>query len=141
MTVRESFSKALPVYIRRAGMKQRDLANAVGVSESTVHCWMAGKAFPRIGLIEKIAEVLNCSPDDLLDNKESVPGEYLGQRMLNSLGGASQPFHSSLVEALKPRQTAQTPKEDAEMAVLWRNASITAKRAAIAVLKSMEELK
>lgn len=140
MTARESFKQALAKYLKRAGMKQRDLAAAVGVSESTVHCWMSGKAFPRINMIEKIAEVLSCTPDDLLNYEEPVQSETRGMRLLDAFPGAARPLHPAVLEMLEPRKS-QTPKEDAEMVVLWRNATLAAKRAAIAVLKSMEELK
>lgn len=66
MTNRDAFKKKLPAYMKRAHMNQRELSKAVGVSESTVHCWVNGKSFPRIDVIQKIADVLGCSTDDLL---------------------------------------------------------------------------
>lgn len=66
MTNREAFKKALPQYMDKANMNQRELAKAVGMSESIVHCWITGKAFPRIDVIQKIADVLGCATDDLL---------------------------------------------------------------------------
>lgn len=66
MTNREAFRKLLPKYMSKNNMNNRELAKAVGMSESTVHCWLTGKAFPRIDVIQKIADVLNCSTDDLL---------------------------------------------------------------------------
>lgn len=66
MTNREAFKKALPKYMDKARINQRELAKAVEVSESTVSCWISGKAFPRIDIIQKIADVLGCATDDLL---------------------------------------------------------------------------
>lgn len=66
MTNREAFKKLLPKYMSKVNMNQRELAKAVCMSESTVHCWLTGKAFPRIDVIQRIADVLGCSTDDLL---------------------------------------------------------------------------
>lgn len=63
---KEVFWTVLPRYMTIAGMKQTDLAKAVGVSKSTVHCWLARKSFPEIDTIQKIADALNCRTDDLL---------------------------------------------------------------------------
>jgi len=66
MSNRETFPKALAYYMKKANVNNRELANAVGKSESTVHCWLNKKAFPRIDVIQKVADVLSCSTDDLL---------------------------------------------------------------------------
>lgn len=137
MDKRQIFKRELPKYMNKAKMKQIDLAKALGMSKSTVHCWVTGKAFPEIDTIQKIADVLGCKTDDLLVE----PSENMLPRFEDLLVTAPQSLDSPdlyrlLFERAKPQ--IQTPKEDAEMAVLWRNASIQAKRAAIAVLKSME---
>lgn len=66
MDKREIFKRVLPKYMDRAGMRQIDLAKALGKSKSTVHCWIKGKSFPEIDTIQKIADVLGCETDDLL---------------------------------------------------------------------------
>ena len=131
MDKRQIFKRELPKYMDRAGMKQIDLAKAVGKSKSTVHCWITGKAFPEIDTIQKIADALGCATDDLLIEKQTLD-------IMDLLVGASQPFDPSVVEMLRDRTRQETPQEDAKMVVLWRSASIQAKRAAIAVLESME---
>ena len=64
--------------------------------------------------------------------------ERQGRGIIDLLAGAPHPFHPSVMDQLRTRPDP-TPKEDAEMALLWQTASIQAKRAAIAVLKSMKE--
>ena len=132
MTNREVFKKALPEYMKKANLNQRELAKAVGVSESTVHCWVHGKAFPEINTIQRITDVLGCKTDDLLVD------DSIGNRLIDVFMTASQPFHPSVIASLEARIRQETPKEDAEMVALWRSASPVSKRAAIAVLKSME---
>lgn len=137
MDKREIFKRELPRYMNKAGMKQIDLAKALGMSKSTVHCWITGKAFPEIDTVQRIADALGCETDDLLvDQSEKKPN-----RLMNLLITEPQSFDPSVLSLLRDRLKPQTPKEDAEMVVLWRSASVTAKRAAIAVLKSMEGVK
>lgn len=134
MGTKEYFRKNLPYYMKRAGMNQIDLAKAVGKSEASVSLWLSGKAFPRIDTIQRIADVLGCATDDLLVERP----EQDGSRFM-SLISPSHPLDPSVLSALVERTRPQTPKEDSQMVVLWRTASIQAKRAAIAVLESMKE--
>ena len=134
MDKRQIFKRELPKFMEKAGMKQIDLAKALGMSKSTVHCWITGKAFPEIDTIQKIADVLGCQTDDLI--MEEPKAETV--KIMELLSYMSQPFDASLISSMLERQKPQTPQEDAKMAVLWRKASIQAKRAAIAVLESME---
>lgn len=136
MDKRQIFKRELPKYMERARMKQIDLAKALGMSKSTVHCWITGKAFPEIDTIQKIADVLGCDTDDLIIEKQTF-------NLADLFGIAPQPLDPSLITALHEQTIPQTPQEDAKMAVLWRSASLQAKHAAIAVLESManEKLK
>ena len=63
---KEVFWTVLPKYMKAAQMKQADLAKAVGVDKSTVHCWVNRKSFPEMDTIQRIADALNCKTDDLL---------------------------------------------------------------------------
>ena len=63
---KEVFWTVLPRLMTIAGMNQTELAKAVGVSKSTVHCWISRKSFPEMDTIQKIADALGCRTDDLL---------------------------------------------------------------------------
>ena len=53
--------------LRRAlDITQRELAEKLGVERSTVAKWEEGKSKPRAEMLAKIAQVLNCSVDELL---------------------------------------------------------------------------
>ena len=51
---------------KAAGFTQNDLAEALGVGQSTVAMWETGQAYPRAALLPKIAQVLGCTVDELL---------------------------------------------------------------------------
>ena len=51
-----------------AGLSQERLANLLKVDRSTVAKWETGKSMPRAELLPKIAKILCCTVDDLLND-------------------------------------------------------------------------
>lgn len=135
MSTKDVFRKSLPYYMERARMNQADLAKAIGMSESSVSLWLSGGAFPRINTIQKIADALGCKTDDLITEKHHPDG-----RTMLDFVSMTRSIDPSLVDALRRDTASPTPEEDAKMSLLWRSASLQAKRAAIAVLESMKEV-
>lgn len=58
----------------KAGLTQTDLAKKLGVHQTTVSKWEAADIYPTGSLIPKIAEILNCSTDDLFkkDDRDNI---------------------------------------------------------------------
>ena len=59
-------------------MTQSELSGVLGVSRSALAMWETGKSLPRAELLPKIAQILNCSVDELLrtgEQKENSPRE------------------------------------------------------------------
>ena len=54
----------------RAGLLQKDVADALGVDKSTVCLWETGKTKPRANILPKVAEILNCSVDFLIGDQD-----------------------------------------------------------------------
>lgn len=114
------------------GMTQDDLAKAVGYKDrSMITKIEAGSVDLSQTKVAKFAEVLNVTDAYLMGWEEKAvldlnpPVQFV-------------PFGVSSKEELENRVCVD-PKEDEEMATLWRRASLTAKRTAIYVLKSFEE--
>jgi transcriptional regulator with XRE-family HTH domain len=126
MTDREAFTITLPKYMDKAGITKSELAEAVGVSKSTVSCWVHGKAFPRIDVMQRIADVLGCETDDLT---------YIAK--LRFAEPDPRPNNQDILTMLEARII--TVSEDKELKELWASASPAAKKAALAVLRSMKE--
>lgn len=57
---------------RELGIKQKDLANAVGVSSATICKIENGYMYPRDELLTKIWDVLNISPDHLTEDIRDI---------------------------------------------------------------------
>ncbi len=63
--------KNLIVLRNSLDMTQKDLADKIGVRSNTVSQYELGKREPSIPILKKIAEVLNCTVDDLIkEDKE-----------------------------------------------------------------------
>lgn len=53
---------------RRAGLTQRQLADEVGVTESTISNWEQGRnSLVWLERVAKLCKALNCTPDQLID--------------------------------------------------------------------------
>lgn len=62
----ESMKITLPAARKNANMTQRDLANACGVSESTVSNWEKGKTEPTVSQAKKIGELVGIHYDNII---------------------------------------------------------------------------
>ena len=47
-------------------LRQEDVAEALGIDRSAVSKWETGKALPRAEMLFKLADLYNCTIDDLL---------------------------------------------------------------------------
>lgn len=50
----------------RAGLSQRELAQALGIDPSAVSLWETGKNSPTVHNLRRLADILGCNPADLL---------------------------------------------------------------------------
>lgn len=66
MSAKSYFSENLPVLRRRAGFTQESLAEALGVSRQAVSKWESGAALPEAATLLTLAELLDCSLDELM---------------------------------------------------------------------------
>lgn len=53
----------------KKGLTQAGLAAALGENRSTVAMWESGNSLPRASKLPEIAEMLNCTIDELLSDK------------------------------------------------------------------------
>ena len=60
-----TITKGLTYMRDRAKLKQRELADMLGVERSTIAKWESGAAYPRASQLPELAKALNCSIDEL----------------------------------------------------------------------------
>lgn len=58
-------AQKIKYFRKRKGLIQRELASALGVEQSTVAGWELGTRTPSTAMLEKLADTLNCSIDEL----------------------------------------------------------------------------
>ena len=65
----------LSKWLRLRGLRQKDVAQALGVSEATVSQWIKGAQNMSVGQLRQIAVLLRAEPGDLLlaPNETDVP--------------------------------------------------------------------
>ena len=68
MPIKENIKK----YRRKAKLTQIQLADKLAVSIATLRRWESGSTSPNGNMIEKMAELLGISPEDIVANKKSA---------------------------------------------------------------------
>lgn len=71
-----SFRINLKRFREERGFSQEELANLLGVRQSTVGMWENGTNKPRMKTLEKITEILNITTNDLLAESNAEPMSY-----------------------------------------------------------------
>lgn len=61
-SLRSRLKQRLPEARDAAGYTQQALAGALGVEDRTVRSWEAGESFPRDGVLERMAKLLQVDP-------------------------------------------------------------------------------
>lgn len=70
---RQIFSNNLRRLIDVSGKTQKEVADAIGVSQQIMNVWVRGKAIPRMGKIQRLADYFGVEKSDLIDEKPEVP--------------------------------------------------------------------
>lgn len=71
------FIKNLRHYLNANQKTQTEVAAAINVPISTFSTWMLGKAFPRMGKVQALADYFNCSISDLIMDKSEIEVKYI----------------------------------------------------------------
>lgn len=75
--LKEIFSIKLSALLEDGNINQSELADMLGVDESTVGKWILRKSLPRMGIIEKLSSIFNRPKSYFLDENEYRKGYYL----------------------------------------------------------------
>lgn len=73
------FTNNLKKLLADNNMTHRELSEKLGVKASSISMWMNGNSLPRMGLLDKLADLFNVSVEYLLTNKEEKQGYYLNE--------------------------------------------------------------
>lgn len=53
---------------KKSGLVRRELAEKLGVSKAAIAMWETGKRKPNVIMLKKLAKVLGCTTDQLLED-------------------------------------------------------------------------
>ena len=70
--MRQILSSRLKTIMRERDINQRELAYAIGVSESTIGKWILKKAMPRMGIIQKLADFFKVGKSFFLEKNPPI---------------------------------------------------------------------
>ena len=70
---RQIFSNNLRRLIDASGKTQKDIADAIGVSQQIMNVWARGKAIPRMGKIQRLADYFGIEKSQLIDEQPEEP--------------------------------------------------------------------
>lgn len=68
------FAKNLCRYISRESLSQKEIAQSMGVSESTVSSWCDGSKMPRMDKVQTLADKFGVLKSDLIEEEASIFG-------------------------------------------------------------------
>ncbi|EMF0041874.1 helix-turn-helix domain-containing protein [Enterococcus hirae] len=74
---------------KKFGLTQEDLANKLGFSKQTISNWETGLKTPRMGAIQKIADLFNVSKSFIIEGVEEAPSASI-EKIYNQLSPPRQ---------------------------------------------------
>lgn len=84
-SISDNIGSRIKIYRKKASLTQKELAERLFKSESTVRMWELGKSEPDIGTIVKLSEILNVPVDTLMgvDHENLSPSEETMRQLGN----------------------------------------------------------
>ena len=84
ITQKKIFAKNLNYYIDLNNKQQKEVANDLGISATTLNTWCKANAIPSLSKIQKLADYFGIGKSDLMDNK--LDNDYsLDARILSDI--------------------------------------------------------
>lgn len=77
--INKIFARRLKYYLNMYDMSQKDLADKLSVSPTTVSNWALGIKSPRMGKVDAMCKIFNCKRSDLIEDKPTevfIPTNY-----------------------------------------------------------------
>lgn len=79
-------SEKIAAAIQGSGKTAREVAERIGVHESTVSLWMSGGRTPRVKALEKLARELGMEVGEFWQGPEAVPATPEQAAMVDEMG-------------------------------------------------------
>ena len=96
------YSIRLKKLLEELDIKQNELAEKTGITEATISNYINAKQLPKLGVVEKIADILGVSVDYLLGKTDvRNPGQQIDDVLNEAMIGMSKKEYQALNETQK----------------------------------------
>ena len=113
---RTLFRNNLQAQISKKRCTQKEISNALGVSDSIVNQWIHGIKIPRMKNIDKLCAFFLCERSDLIEDRStSAPEQELSdhdKNMVAAYNAAPEHIRKSVDTVLEPYSPASKQDED-----------------------------
>lgn len=65
------FANNLKAYMEMKGVTQKEVADAIGISQGAICDWMRLRNYPRMDRIQRLAEYFGCEKSDLVEERST----------------------------------------------------------------------
>ena len=79
--VRKNLSESLQELMKERNIDQKELAEAIGVTQPTVSNWIQQTKYPRIKRIQQLADYFNVSKSRITEGKKEVQQDTLAAHL------------------------------------------------------------
>ena len=79
---------------KELGLSQKDFAEKIGVSQSSINYWEKGQRIPSIEAAAKIADFFNITIESLLDSED----RFINQNPLNMITGTFYDYTDNIAD-------------------------------------------
>lgn len=76
--IKKIFARNLTRYIAQSGKTQKELADMLGVAQSTFNNWCTGVRYPRMDKVDQLADYFGIKKSDLIEDKTENPAMDAG---------------------------------------------------------------
>lgn len=78
---RQVFADNLKHYIQEKGVTQKEVAEALNMSQGAFSDWMSLRRYPRMDAVQKLAEFFGIEKSDLVEDKSVKNKYYVGKEL------------------------------------------------------------
>ncbi len=105
--IRDNIRRNLGYYLALKGLNQKEFAEKLGVSQSSVTCWLKGKNAPDIEVVAHICDILGISVAELFGQAESEPFHAIEKKLLEQYHKKPELQHAiHILLGIDPNQEA-----------------------------------
>ena len=98
---RNVFSTNLNALLLRNDKTQLEVSEAINVSPQTFNTWCKGKALPRMGKVQKLADYFGVNKSELIDPQNIQPADNEESALLELLSRMTDQEKQELIDYMK----------------------------------------